>query len=217
MHLAKTSHHLPISECLDISRLVDSHRKSTSLGVGISLEVRALLRPWHSSQVDHPGCIRLHDVFEDHKMVYLVEDIAAGGELFDRIVEMGYFSEKNASQYVKQIFLAISYLHGTPFPPNIRGSTPAPRNQAMRLSASVSGPHPPAAAKFSLEAAWFVLVFSRGCLGNLKCPFAARSSACFRGATMPPSPTIRDGGAECASRPQTWASHIETSSRRMSC
>lgn len=63
-------------------------------------------------KVDHPGCIRLHDVFEDFKMVYLVEDLATGGELFDRIVEMGSFSEKNASQYVKQMMDAIAYLHG---------------------------------------------------------------------------------------------------------
>ena len=43
--------------------------------------------------------------------VYLIEDLATGGELFDRVVELGYFSEKDASQYIKQIVLAIEYLH----------------------------------------------------------------------------------------------------------
>ena len=34
-----------------------------------------------------------------------------GGELFDRIVERGSYSEKDASECVKQILIAVDYLH----------------------------------------------------------------------------------------------------------
>jgi calcium/calmodulin-dependent protein kinase I len=35
-----------------------------------------------------------------------------GSELFDRIVDKGYYSEKNAANIVKQILSAVAYLHG---------------------------------------------------------------------------------------------------------
>lgn len=36
----------------------------------------------------------------------------SGSELFDRIVDRGYYSEKNAINIVKQILSAVAYLHG---------------------------------------------------------------------------------------------------------
>eukprot|EP00960_Hanusia_phi_P075444 768427-Hanusia_phi.AAC.6 len=38
------------------------------------------------------------DVFEDEKSVYLVLELVQGGELFDRIVNDGAFSEKDAAK-----------------------------------------------------------------------------------------------------------------------
>ena len=38
--------------------------------------------------VTHERCIRLIDVFEDKHSVHLIEEVAMGGELFDRICEM---------------------------------------------------------------------------------------------------------------------------------
>ena len=35
-----------------------------------------------------------------------------GGELFDRIVEKGSYTEKDASDLIKQILGAVDYLHG---------------------------------------------------------------------------------------------------------
>jgi len=37
--------------------------------------------------------------------------ICSGGELFDRIIEKEYFSEKYAAQVFKQILEAINYCH----------------------------------------------------------------------------------------------------------
>ena len=43
---------------------------------------------------------------------YIVTQLATGGELFDRICEQGRFTEKDASQTIRQVLEAVDYLHG---------------------------------------------------------------------------------------------------------
>jgi calcium-dependent protein kinase len=40
-------------------------------------------------ELDHPHVIKLFDVFEDTRFVYLVMELCEGGELFDKIIEKG--------------------------------------------------------------------------------------------------------------------------------
>ncbi|CAG9953753.1 unnamed protein product [Clonostachys rosea f. rosea IK726] len=42
---------------------------------------------------------------------YIVTELATGGELFERICEQGKFTEKDASQTIKQVLHAVDYLH----------------------------------------------------------------------------------------------------------
>lgn len=49
------------------------------------------------------------DGFQDK--YYIVTELATGGELFDRICEYGKFTEKDATQTIKQILDAVRYLH----------------------------------------------------------------------------------------------------------
>lgn len=42
---------------------------------------------------------------------YIVTQLATGGELFDRICEQGKFTEKDASQCIRQVLSAVDYLH----------------------------------------------------------------------------------------------------------
>ena len=42
---------------------------------------------------------------------YIVTQLATGGELFDRICDRGKFTEKDASQTIRQVLDAVDYLH----------------------------------------------------------------------------------------------------------
>lgn len=61
--------------------------------------------------LDHPGIIKLHETFEDAKNIYLVMELADGGELFERIVSAGHFKETQAASGMKQMLGAILYMH----------------------------------------------------------------------------------------------------------
>lgn len=59
----------------------------------------------------HPHIVRFVDWFESRDKYYIVTQLATGGELFDRICEQGRFTEKDASQTIRQILEAVDYLH----------------------------------------------------------------------------------------------------------
>ena len=61
--------------------------------------------------IKHPRCVNLLEVREDKSAVHLVEELACGGELFDRILELGHFSEKKAVHLIHQVFDGLQYLH----------------------------------------------------------------------------------------------------------
>lgn len=62
-------------------------------------------------KINHPNCVRLVEIFETNKKLYLVMEMLSGGELFDRIVSKGSYSEKEASQVIKSVAKALQYLH----------------------------------------------------------------------------------------------------------
>ena len=61
--------------------------------------------------LDHPNILRLYEVFEDAKNIYLVTELCNGGELFDEIVSRTRFGERDAANVIKQLISAISYCH----------------------------------------------------------------------------------------------------------
>lgn len=60
----------------------------------------------------HESIVRLHYVFKESNINYLLFDLITGGELFDDIVAREYYSEKDASHCIGQIMEAIKYCHG---------------------------------------------------------------------------------------------------------
>jgi len=61
--------------------------------------------------LDHPNILRLYEVFEDKKFIYLVTEFCEAGELFDEIVKRQRFDERDAAIIIKQLLSAIAYCH----------------------------------------------------------------------------------------------------------
>jgi len=68
-------------------------------------EIRVLKR------LDHRNVVKLLEAYESRTSVYLVMELVTGGELFDRIVEKGSYSEKDAADLIKQVLSAVAYMH----------------------------------------------------------------------------------------------------------
>lgn len=62
-------------------------------------------------RLKHPNIVDLIDVYEDQKKVFLVMELVTGGELFDRIVEKGSYTEKDASNLIRQVLEAVDFMH----------------------------------------------------------------------------------------------------------
>jgi calcium/calmodulin-dependent protein kinase I len=62
-------------------------------------------------KISHPNCVTLYEMFETKSKLYMVMELLTGGELFDRIVAKGSYSEKEASGVIKNVASAIQYLH----------------------------------------------------------------------------------------------------------
>ncbi|KAL4871010.1 hypothetical protein BDV12DRAFT_165102 [Aspergillus spectabilis] len=59
----------------------------------------------------HQNILTLVDYFETMNNLYLVTDLALGGELFDRICRKGSYYESDAAELVRAILSAVAYLH----------------------------------------------------------------------------------------------------------
>lgn len=61
---------------------------------------------------DHPNCVRLYQIFDTNRRLYLVMELCRGGELFDAITSReGAFNEEQAADVVRQVASALDYLH----------------------------------------------------------------------------------------------------------
>ncbi|KAI4827427.1 hypothetical protein KUCAC02_030821 [Chaenocephalus aceratus] len=62
-------------------------------------------------KIKHANIVSLEEIFESKSHLYLVMQLVSGGELFDRIIEKGFYTEKDASKLIQQILDAVKYLH----------------------------------------------------------------------------------------------------------
>lgn len=61
--------------------------------------------------VHHPSIIRLKNVFETRKQIFIVMSFVRGGDLFDRLVKRKRFSEATTQQLMLQLIQVVQYLH----------------------------------------------------------------------------------------------------------
>jgi calcium-dependent protein kinase len=61
--------------------------------------------------LDHPGLIKIYEIWEDKKDIHLVMEVCSGGELFAKICDVGQLSEPDAAGVTKQALAAVLYLH----------------------------------------------------------------------------------------------------------
>ena len=84
-------------------------KKKLSDYEGLMREVNLMIK------LDHPNIIKLYEVYENEKYIYLIMELCTGGELFDRIVENTEngkpFTEKQAANLFRQMMSAINYCH----------------------------------------------------------------------------------------------------------
>jgi len=61
--------------------------------------------------MDAQHVVRLQDVYETEDKTMLVLDLVVGGELFEKIVARGSYSEKDAAYALRQMMTALSQIH----------------------------------------------------------------------------------------------------------
>ncbi len=59
----------------------------------------------------HPNIMQIFEFYEDKKNFYIITEFCEGGELFDKVVEKGSFSEEEAANVMNQLISAINYIH----------------------------------------------------------------------------------------------------------
>lgn len=62
-------------------------------------------------KVKHPNIIGMVEMLDNKSHLYVVMDLVQGGELFDRIVEKGSYTEQDAATVIQDVLKAVDYLH----------------------------------------------------------------------------------------------------------
>lgn len=53
----------------------------------------------------------MFEFFQDAKCFYIVTELCTGGELFDKIIAVKHFNERQAADIIRQIISAVYYCH----------------------------------------------------------------------------------------------------------
>lgn len=63
------------------------------------------------ASMDHPGIVRVMDVFEENDTAYYVMENLPGGSLAEKVKKEGPLSEELAEKYIRQVAGALDYIH----------------------------------------------------------------------------------------------------------
>ncbi|KAG2317358.1 hypothetical protein Bca4012_068255 [Brassica carinata] len=60
---------------------------------------------------DHPNILKIHEVMATRSKIYIVMELASGGELFSRLLRRGRLPESTARRYFQQLASALRFSH----------------------------------------------------------------------------------------------------------
>lgn len=100
----KLAKHVPTGREVAI-KIIDKTQLNPSSLQKLFREVRIM------KLLDHPNIVKLFEVIETEKTLYLVMEYASGGEVFDYLVAHGRMKEKEARAKFRQIISAVQYCH----------------------------------------------------------------------------------------------------------
>ncbi len=63
------------------------------------------------SKTDHPHMVRVFELLHDDISFYIITELVTGGELYDYIIKMKRLSEREAANVIRQLLLALNYMH----------------------------------------------------------------------------------------------------------
>ncbi|XP_068458887.1 serine/threonine-protein kinase BRSK2 isoform X3 [Clinocottus analis] len=86
-------------------KIVNREKLSESVLMKVEREIAIL------KLIEHPHVLKLHDVYENKKYLYLVLEHVSGGELFDYLVKKGRLTPKEARKFFRQIMSALDFCH----------------------------------------------------------------------------------------------------------
>lgn len=90
---------------LSREKRVTQDGRVTSMKEDLRAEVEVYL------SLDHPHVARLEQVYETDNDLHLVMEYLQGGELFDKVEQLGRFGEDQAAETVRQLCSAVAYMH----------------------------------------------------------------------------------------------------------
>ncbi|XP_056609128.1 serine/threonine-protein kinase BRSK2 isoform X2 [Triplophysa dalaica] len=86
-------------------KIVNREKLSESVLMKVEREIAIL------KLIEHPHVLKLYDVYENNKYLYLVLEHVSGGELFDYLVKKGRLTPKEARKFFRQIISALDFCH----------------------------------------------------------------------------------------------------------
>lgn len=63
------------------------------------------------SRIRHPYVVQLIETYRSRTRLYMVMELASGGELYDKIIKNGAFTELEAASVLRMILDGLSFLH----------------------------------------------------------------------------------------------------------